>query len=89
MFSWCSPSPLSRIFFLTLLLLDSMTSECRDLIETSQIGLSVPRPHTLCMSHYISSPLIEKYASQMMAEQGTEYNRMSLRVILLIYFWLF
>lgn len=82
---------MALMLFLPILLKKSLNGDRRDLMETSHIGLSVPRSHRLCTlsgwgSLYLLPSIVGK-ASLMMAEQYMiyVYRKVSLGVILLLY----
>lgn len=46
---WCPPSPLALTLFLPPFLQHSVSSEGRDLMGTSRLGLRIPSSHNLCI----------------------------------------
>lgn len=81
LFSRCPLSPLVLTLFLPPHPWGSLSAEGRDLMETSHLGLGVPRSLSLCiMSGNICSHLLQKEASLMMAERGNQ--SMSITVLL-------
>lgn len=80
MFFWCFQSPLALILFMPPILWVSVSSEMKDLIEISQLGLSVPNTPLSAKWVSVCSHLLKEKDSLIMAEQGTEYNRVSLGV---------
>lgn len=60
---WVFSGSLAFTFILTSLLLDSLDSEERDLVETTHLGLNVPKTLTLCLISVSGSEHLFPYAA--------------------------
>lgn len=74
--SWCLFSPLVLIYFLPPLLQSPLIPEGKDWIDTSQLGLRVPRIltlHVCCGSLYLFH-LLQEGASLVMAKEAADVS---------------